>query len=90
MEELHIKSIKERCIILGKYLVEHRATVRFVATQFNISKSTVHKDITHVLKRTDIELYKQVKEILEINKMERHLRGGEATRKKYISQSTRS
>ena len=86
MEELHYKSIRERCIVFGKYLVEHRATVRSVASEFNISKSTVHKDITHILKRTDTELYKQVKEILEINKKERHLRGGEATRKKYIKQ----
>lgn len=85
MEELHNKSIKERCIILGKYLVEHRATVRSVATKFSISKSTVHKDITQILKKTDTDLYRQVKEILEINKMERHIRGGEATRKKYIN-----
>ena len=84
MKELDCSSIKERCIILGKYLVEHRATVRSVASEFNISKSTVHKDVTQILKKTDIALYNEVKEILEINKMERHLRGGEATRKKYI------
>ena len=88
MEEIHIKSIKERCIILGKYLVEHRATVRFVATQFNISKSTVHKDITHGLEKIDKALLSEVQKILETNKKERHIRGGEATRKKYSNIST--
>lgn len=83
MKELYIDSIQERCVILGKYLVEHRSTVRAVAAEFNISKSTVHKDVTQILKKVDIDLYDSVKEILEINKKERHLRGGEATRKKY-------
>lgn len=88
MRELYTDSIsiKERCVILGRYLVEHKSTVRAVAAEFSISKSTVHKDITEELKRTDTDLYEKVKEILEINKKERHLRGGEATRKKYITQ----
>ena len=76
-------SIKERCIVLGEYLVEHRSTVRAVANEFNVSKSTVHKDVTQVLKEVDIGLYCRVKTILDINKQERHIRGGEATRKKY-------
>ena len=75
---------KERCEILGEYLVEHRTTVRAVAAQYLISKSTVHKDVTERLKRIDPALYAQVKEVLEENKSERHLRGGEATRKKYL------
>ena len=85
MKELYNESIKERCVILGNYLVEHRSTVRAVAAQFNVSKSTVHKDVTQILKNVDVDLYRSVKEILEINKKERHLRGGEATRKKYNS-----
>ena len=74
---------KERCIVLANYLVENRATVRAVAAHFSISKSTVHKDVTQYLKRINQALYLQVKEVLEINKQERHLRGGEATRQKY-------
>ena len=74
---------KERCIILANYLVENRTTVRRVAQHFGISKSTVHKDITTNLKRINTELYYKVKEILDINRNERHIRGGEATRQKY-------
>ena len=81
---MYISTTKERCIILGTYLVENDLTVRAVAKKFGISKSTVHKDITQTLKRTNQELYKRVKEVLEKNKQERHIRGGEATRKKYI------
>ena len=83
MKELYNDNIQERCILLGEYLVEHRSTVRAVAAKFNVSKSTVHKDITQTLKKLDVDLYRSAKEILEINKKERHLRGGEATRKKY-------
>lgn len=78
-----VGSIKERCVILGEYLVINRSTVRAAAAAFGISKSTVHKDVTHALERVDTDLYRKVKEVLEINKRERHLRGGEATRKKY-------
>lgn len=74
---------KERCVVLANYLVENKATVRAVAGKFGISKSTVHKDVTQTLKHVNPALYQQVKDILEINKQERHLRGGEATRKKY-------
>ena len=83
---MYNESIKERCVILGEYLVEYRSTVRAVANRFNISKSTVHKDVTQVLKEVDRELYGRVKAILDINKQERHIRGGEATRKKYKHQ----
>ena len=81
---MYISTAKERCIVLGTYLVENQATVRAVAQKFGISKSTVHKDITQTLKRTNKKLYTEVKAVLEKNKKERHLRGGEATRKKYI------
>lgn len=84
MKELNLYSIEERCVILAEYLVEHRSTVRSVASEFGISKSTVHKDVTQILKKVNLELYKAAKKVLETNKMERHIRGGEATRKKYI------
>jgi len=76
---------RERCIILGKYLISQKTTVRGVAAHFGISKSTVHKDITQTLKKENYGLYLEVKEILDLNKKERHLRGGEATRQKYRS-----
>ncbi|MBE6568402.1 MAG: stage III sporulation protein D [Ruminococcaceae bacterium] len=75
---------KERCEVLGDYLVTNRATVRAVAAHFGISKSTVHKDVTERLYQKNPTLYAAVKEILDENKSERHLRGGEATRMKYL------
>lgn len=80
---MYISSGKERCVLLATYLVENKATVRAVAARFGISKSTVHKDITQNLKRVNRTLYEQAKEILDLNKKERHLRGGEATKQKY-------
>ena len=74
---------ENRAAILGEYIVENRATVRADAAKFNISKSTVHKDVSERLKYNDPVLYRQVKEIMEINKRERHIRGGMATRRKY-------
>ncbi len=76
-------SIEERAIELAEYIIESRATVRAAAKKFGISKSTVHKDISERLKASDRNLYLKVKEILEFNKSERHIRGGEATRRKY-------
>ena len=75
---------RERAEVLANYVIENSATVRATAIHFGISKSTVHKDLTYKLKYTHPMLYKQVKEILELNKSERHLRGGEATRRKYL------
>ena len=75
---------KERCEVLASYLVENKETVRGVAQKFNISKSTVHKDISINLKEINPALYMAAKEVLEKNKSERHIRGGEATRKKYL------
>ena len=76
---------KERCEILASYVIEHGATVRSTASHFGISKSTVHKDLAYKLKFYNNTLYESVKEILETNKSERHLRGGEATRLKYLN-----
>ena len=76
---------RERCEVLAEYVIDTGATVRTAANYFGVSKSTVHKDLTLRLKYTNPALYREVKEILEINKSERHLRGGEATRKKYLS-----
>ena len=80
---MYISSTKERCVLLATYLIETQSTVRAVAAKFGVSKSTVHKDITFNLKRVNPELYAQAKEILEKNKKERHIRGGEATKKKF-------
>lgn len=76
-------SEKERCVLLGEYVAAHRATVRCAAKEFGISKSTVHKDLTERLPRVNPGLYKQVRLLLDINKAERHIRGGLATRRKY-------
>ena len=82
---MYIAASKERCVVLATYLVENKATVRGVAKKFNISKSTVHKDITSTLPKINHPLYIEVRKILEQNKQERHLRGGEATKRKYTS-----
>ena len=73
----------ERAEELAQYVIETGATVRACAKHFGISKSTVHKDISIKLKYINNRLYTEVKRILEINKAERHIRGGEATRNKY-------
>jgi putative DeoR family transcriptional regulator (stage III sporulation protein D) len=76
-------NIEERACELAEYIIENRATVRAAAKKFGVSKSTVHKDLSERLKGYNRSLYLQVKEILEENKAERHIRGGIATRKKY-------
>lgn len=73
----------ERAIILGEYIIDTGATVRATAKVFKISKSTVHKDVTERLFYINRELYKQVDNVLQKNKSERHIRGGLATRRKY-------
>jgi len=75
---------KERVEILAEYVIDTGATVRACAAHFGISKSTVHKDLTEKLKLINKSLYFEVKKILEINKSERHIRGGEATKQKYM------
>ena len=80
---MYISGNKERCITLAPYLIENKTTVRAVATKFGVSKSTVHKDITHALYKINKPLYTEVRKVLEQNKQERHIRGGEATKRKY-------
>lgn len=77
-------SIKERVIRLAEYIVENGATVREAAKTFGISKSTVHKDMTGRLLHYDTVLFEEVRRVLERNKAERHIRGGLATREKYL------
>ena len=74
---------RERSEVIAEYVIETKDTVRGAAAHFGMSKSTVHKDLTYKLRGYNYSLYKKVKKILDINKSERHLRGGEATRKKY-------
>ncbi len=74
---------EERAIELGRYITQSKSTVRAAAKKFGVSKSTVHSDITTKLKRIDPELYSEVRKVLDINKEERHIRGGIATREKY-------
>ena len=76
-------TVTQRAVILGEYILDTGATVRATAKVFKISKSTVHKDVTERLKQDNPQLYRLVKEVLEKNKQERHIRGGLATRKKY-------
>lgn len=80
---------KDRCELIGQHVVETGATVRSAAMHFGVSKSTVHKDLTYKLKYINPALFTSVKEILEINKSQRHLRGGEATKRKYQMQKNR-
>ena len=75
--------IKERTVKIGNYVLETRKTVRLIAKEFGVSKSTVHKDLTERLPEINVGLAKKVKEVLEYNKAIRHIRGGEATKTKY-------
>ena len=81
--------IKERTIKMGRYIVETRKTVRTIAREFGVSKSTVHKDLTERLPDINPKLAREVKEILEYHKSIRHLRGGEATKTKYQREKPR-
>ena len=76
-------TIEERACDLAEYMIETGATVRKAAAHFGISKSTVHKDIQQRLRKYNPNLYKQVRKILDLNKQERHIRGGLATQRKY-------
>ncbi len=78
--------LETRARELAVYLIERRTTIRDAAKHFSVSKSTVHKDLSERLREIDRSLYVQVKEILEQNKAERHLRGGDATKRKYQKQ----
>lgn len=76
-------AVPQRSVILGEHILDTGDTVRATAKVFKISKSTVHKDVTERLSHDNPQLYLLVKEVLEKNKQERHIRGGLATRKKY-------
>ena len=76
-------NIEQRACDLAVYIIENKSTVRAAASQFGISKSTVHKDITERLSKVNPALYRQVRELLDLNKAERHIRGGMATKRKY-------
>ena len=77
--------IEERVLLLANYIIDTKCTVRAAAKEFNISKSTVHKDVTERLEEISNGLYEEVRIILDGNKAERHIRGGLATRAKYKS-----
>ncbi len=76
--------IEERAINIANYIIESNATVRQTAKAFGVSKSTVHKDVTDRLMQIDPGLAKQARQVLDVNKSERHIRGGMATKEKYL------
>lgn len=78
-----LQDAEQRAEALGEYIVQNKATVRAAAAATGISKSTIHKEVTQRLRRTNRDLYDQVRDILDLNKSERHIRGGNATREKY-------
>ena len=79
--------IEERAIEIANYIIEEKATVRQAAKKFGVSKSTIHKDVTERLLQINRHLASQAREVLDTNKKERHIRGGMATRKKYLHQA---
>ena len=81
--------IRERVIKCAEYIVETGCTVRACSAHFSISKSTVHKDVSERLKYVDYGLYEKVREILDVNLSERHIRGGNATKEKYEAKNKR-
>ena len=78
--------IEERAIEIATYIIEHQATVRQTAKEFGVSKSTIHKDVTERLQQINPALALQARKVLDTNKSERHIRGGMATREKYLHQ----
>lgn len=78
--------IQKRVLEIGNYIIASSATVRQTASVFGVSKSTVHKDVTERLPLLNATIAAQVKQVLECNKAERHLRGGLATKRKYEQQ----
>ena len=77
------QSVDDRAAMLGEYIVQNKATVRRAAKQFGVSKSTVHKDVAERLRHVNLALYKEVRDVLAVNKAQRHIRGGMATKRKY-------
>ena len=84
------ETIEDRACELAVYIIETGATVRTVAQHFGISKSTVHKDLSQRLPQYNKLLYQQVRQVLDMNKAQRHIRGGMATRKKYQLKQSKS
>ena len=84
------EALAERCIRIARYMLEKRATVRQASRVFGISKSSVHKDMNVRLKELDTALWREVSCLLRYNKSVRHLRGGAATRAKYLSEKMQS
>ena len=82
--------IEERAIEIANYMIEHNATVRQAAKNFGISKSTVHKDVTERLVQVNPTLAAQARKVIDVNKSERHIRGGLATKEKYAHQHAES
>ena len=78
--------IEERAVEIAEYIIENSATVRQTAKKFGISKSTIHKDVTERLNQINPALAGQARQVLDVNKSERHIRGGMATREKYLHQ----
>lgn len=78
--------IEKRCVEIAEYIVGNKATVRQAAKEFGISKSTVHKDVTERLVQVNPALAAEARKILDVNKSERHIRGGLATKEKYLHQ----
>ena len=76
--------IEERAVNIANYIIDHNATVRQTAKKFGVSKSTVHKDVTDRLVQINSALAREARKVLDINKSERHIRGGMATREKYL------
>ena len=78
--------IEERAMEIARYIIDNNTTVRQAAKHFGISKSTVHKDVTERLVQVDPSLAAEARKVLDVNKSERHIRGGLATREKYLHQ----
>ena len=81
--------IEKRVVQVADYIIENEATVRKTADVTGISKSTVHKDVSERLQEIDLKRYRMVRVVLDKNKEERHIRGGESTKKKYLSLNRR-
>ena len=78
--------IEQRAVEIANYIIDYNATVRQTAKKFGISKSTVHKDVTDRLQQVNPTLAARARVVLDVNKSERHIRGGMATREKYMGQ----
>ena len=81
------KRTQNRVVLEAEYIIKHGATVRKTASVFGVGKSTVHKDMTERLEPISKYLYEKVRRVLEVNLSERHIRGGEATKQKYLSKA---